>query len=404
MPSPNLISSAMELQSRTAKNLGTFSTTYMDPLATEVFNRYAPLNAVDSCAYPEFTLMEQECGAFFLALFHANPATEFTYFNTSGSSEALFMSLLFMKNDWKTRHFGNLAKPNFIVGANAHTAWHKAASYLDIELKIIPVHPERLNFDESQLLQMINENTIGVGATLGATTTLNYDEVEKINIALNDYRNKKNHFIPMHIDAASGGFVAPFAQKEINWDFRLNHVMSINVSSHKFGQVYPSLGWLCVRNELSSDGLAHESHYLGKLIRRFPIQFSHSASQLATQVHHIHTLGTSGYETLIKSLFEKRSALQKELSTFDEIQIITPSSTSSLPGIIFSLRANGSDHNLAGLASFLTANGWHLPTLRLPAPVQDTLVSRIIIRNGFDETVMQNLKKAIGNYFVSTPE
>ncbi|MGD9592983.1 MAG: pyridoxal-dependent decarboxylase, partial [Candidatus Berkiella sp.] len=329
---------------------------------------------------------------------------DFTYFSTSGSSEALFMSLLFMKNYWKIKNPNKNATPNFVLGTNGHTAWHKAADYLEIDLNFVNVHPQRLNLDESALLEHINENTIGVGVTLGATTTLIYDEIEKINIALNDYRNRKNQFIPMHVDAASGGFVAPFVQKEISWDFRLNHVMSINVSSHKFGQVYPSMGWLCVRNELSYDNLAHESHYLGKTIRRYPIQFSHSASQLATQVHYINNIGKAGYEKTIANLFEKRAALVELLQSFEEINIITPSSVPSLPGVIFSLNSHDPDHSLAGLASYLAASGWHLPTFHLPSPHHHRLVSRIIVRNDLTQDLMQELKIAIGNYFISTAE
>ncbi len=393
----------MDVTMRALRNLGTFSTTHMAQNAVQVFNKFAPLNAVDSCAYPEFIAMEQLCGEFLLNLFHAQNPQEYTFFSTSGSSEALFMSLLFMKNYWEQKNQPPKQKPNFVIGTNGHTAWHKAAAYLNVELRCIPVHPHLLNLDETHLFNAIDSNTIGVGTTLGATTTLNYDEIEKINIALNDFRNKKNLFIPMHVDAASGGFVAPFVQKEIQFDFRLNHVMSINVSSHKFGQVYPSLGWLCVKNEISANDLAHETHYLGKPIKRYPIQFSHSASQLATQAYYVESLNKAGYEKLIKTLVEKTAFLVTQFQRFDEIKLITPTRVPSLPGIVFSFQEN-TEHNLAGLAAHLATQGWHLPTFRLPQPLQETLVSRIVVKNGFDEAMMQALIKVMGNYFVSTPE
>ncbi len=394
----------LEVRSRSKRNLGTFSTTFMDAKPTQIYNTYASLNAVDSSAYPEFIDMEQQCGHFLLDLFHADNSKDYTFFNTSGSSEALFMSLLFMKNHWKQQHPHDSHRLNFIIGSSAHTAWHKAANYLDVDLKVLPVHPTKLNLDENHLLGAIDSNTIGISATLGATTTLVYDEIEKINIALNDYRNKKNRFIPLHVDAASGGFVAPFAQKGICWDFRLNHVMSINVSSHKFGQVYPSLGWLCVRNELRIDDLAHESHYLGKAIKRFPIQFSHSASPLATQSYYIKTYGQKGYESLITRFYEQRDNLCKIFKKFEEIKLITPNDTPNLPGIILSLNDHHSVYHLAGLASSLALHGWHLPTFRLPVPCEDILAARIIVRNGFDKELLQALEKDIANYFMSTPE
>ncbi len=256
----------IDIPQRTSKNLGTFSTTLMTASAEKVFHHFATINGVDSCAYPELLNIEQTCGTFFLNLFHADNHSQYRYFPTSGSSEALFMSLLFMKNYWQSKNPESSKKPHFIVGSNSHTALHKAALYLDIELRIIPISAHHLNFDDSQLRQMLNVNTMGIGCTLGATTTLLFDDIKKIHDILIQYRKDTHMFIPLHVDAASGGFIAPFFHPDMIWDFRLEHVMSINVSSHKFGLVYPSLGWLCVKDEISAEKFAHESHYLGKSI------------------------------------------------------------------------------------------------------------------------------------------
>ncbi|MBI2790808.1 MAG: hypothetical protein HYX61_02520 [Gammaproteobacteria bacterium] len=398
------ILSLIPFPSRSAKNLGTFSTTHMMSNAVQIFNHYSAFNAVDSCAYPEFTHMEQECGKFFLELFHAKHHDDFRYFTTSGSSEALFMSLIFMKYYWKINNKNTQGKPNFVIGTNGHTAWHKATSYLDIELRQINVHPQHLYLDEKHILENIDNNTIGIGCTLGATTTLNFDEVQKINHTLEKYQTEKNSFIPIHVDAASGGLVAPFVNANIIWDFRLHHVVSINVSSHKFGMIYPSLGWLCVRSEISSEELQHESHYLGKSIKRYPIQFSHSGSHLATQYYYVKSLGFEGYQKAIKQLFVMQQLLLTELKKFEQIKIITPNETASLPGIVFTVESVKAQHHLAGLASYLAANGWHLPTFHLPRPADDTMAARIVIRQGFNESLMGELVNVLKDYFATQAE
>ncbi len=389
---------------RSRKNLGTFSTTHMNNEFIQIFNHYSAFNAVDSCAYPEFAHMEQDCGKFFLDLFHGHPHDEFRYFTTSGSSEALFMSLIFMKYDWKKSQKNTNGKPNFIIGSNGHTAWQKAASYLDIELRIINIDTTHLTLDENQILKNIDNNTIGIGCTLGATTTLVFDDIQKINHLVEKYKKEKNIFIPIHVDAASGAFIAPFRDPHFIWDFRLPHVVSINVSSHKFGMVYPSLGWLFLRGEISSEELQHESHYLGKSIKRYPIQFSHSGAHLATQYYYIKALGFDGYQKAIQALFAMQQQLLNELSPFEQIKIMLPNNQASLPGIIFTVESQNSEHHVAGLASYLAANGWHLPTFHLPSPLHEKLVARIVIRQGFNESLMTELVKVIKEYFATVGE
>ncbi len=382
---------------RALKNLGTFSTTHMDEAAKEVFQHYASLNGIDSCAYPELVDIENECSNFFLKLFHAPIINDYRALVASGSSETIFMTLLFLKNYWKAKNPKTHEQPNFIIGQNSHTAWQKAATFLDISLRFIPICPKHLHLNEALLYEKIDKNTIGMNCTLGAPTTLVFDDVEKINAVLQRHHQENKHFVPIHVDAASGGFVAPFFYPEMKWDFRLPHVVSINVSSHKFGLVYPSLGWLCVRDDIVSETLAHENDYLGKSIKRYPIQFSHSASHLVTQHYHIQTLGFQGYEKITQHLFELTNLLANELARFEQITLIGSSNKFSIPGIVFATHGS-----VAQLANHLSLNDWHLPTFKLPHPAYQNCASRIIIRHGFNEKLMHNLLNDLDDYFTAS--
>lgn len=373
------------IKKRALKNLGTFSTTTMEAQAEEIFKSYMPVNAVDKSTYPELEEFTHYCGKFLLDLFHAHDIKNYSYYATSGSSEAIFMSLLMMKHHWKIRHSSKNVKPYFVLSQTSHIAFKVAAKALDIELKI-------LDYDEN-LLENLDQNCIGLCCTLGNTVTLQMEDVQKINQVLSKFYTQTDHFIPIHVDAASGGFVAPFYYPELIWDFRLCHVKAINVSSHKFGLVYPSLGWLCINNEYSVDDLKHEHSYLGKTFKRMQIQFSHSGSQLAAQYYNICSFGVSGYQEIITGLFQNCHQLLSGMKSLDCFEFITPNHMPAIPGIIFKSQKK----DLNQLSEFLQTQGWHLPIFKLPDPYHQH-AARIIVRYGFSQQLINDLLSNLADF------
>lgn len=384
---------------RSAKNLGTFATTKMDAKAKVVFEHFASINAVDSVAYPEINQMVQTCGQFLLELFHADKDQSYSTLHTSGSSEAIFLILLFLKYHWLSSRAQGNEKVNFIVGPMSHVSFYVAAKALDIELRILPFKKNQYELDELSIKDVIDDKTIGFCCTLGSTITLFMDNVKNINQVLEAHYQKTGYFIPIHVDAASGGFVAPFYYPELVWDFRLSHVKSINVSSHKFGLVYPSLGWLCIADDFCIKELMHENSYLGRAFKRYPLQFSHSASHIAAQCYNIQTLGFDGYKRIIQELFNNLAILHEGMKELKQFHFITPNQRSAVPGCIFSLAHDHDNKNLEKLTSFLRGRHWHLPTFKNPYLFGEQKCARIVVRQGFTDSLIQEFLNDLRDFF-----
>ena len=372
---------------RAVRNLGTFNTSYMSPNAQDVFFNYACVNAVDSHAYPELTLIKKYCADFLLDLMHASPQDDFRYFTTSGSSESVLLAILLLKKKYQSAHPHHEGRLNIVIGTNSHIAWFKAARYLDIDFRIARTDNLSFVIDNAHIMSMIDEYTIGICCTLGAPTTLVCDDILSLNNLLIGHLQATGQYIPIHVDAASGGFVMPFRYPEALWDFSLPHVFSINISSHKYGLVYPSLGWLLTRYTPCLDELLDESDYLGASIKRFSIQFSHSASHLMTQYYYIQTYGKEGYAHIINKLYDYADHLQNELiKTQKNIQFLD-SSALSLPGLVFSIK----DIDLEELSRKLKEKNWYLPVYSLPNSGIMSPVARVVIRYGYDVELIDKL-------------
>ena len=383
---------------RALRNLGTFNTHFMDEPARDIFFHYTAINAVDNHAYPELEFIKAQCAQFLLTLFHAPNEKDFRYFTTSGSSESVLLAMLVLKKQHQRFNPHRLFKPNIIIGENSHVAWYKAARYLEIELRIAKVNNTLLTIDNEQILTLIDADTIGVCCTLGAPTTLLSDDVFDLNTKLEHHHHTMGQFIPIHVDAASGGFVFPFVNPELKFDFELNHVVSINVSSHKYGFIYPSLGWLFIRYHSCLDELLDESDYLGASIKRFSMQFSHSAAHLMTQYYYIQALGEIGYKKIMVSLFAYAEQLKQRLiDTQKNIQFIDAMTscrqaarsceqTASLPGLIFTI----DNIKMNTLSEKLKEKNWYLPVYSLPGQTEKLQVARVVIRYGYNETLIDH--------------
>lgn len=370
---------------RALRNLGTFNTNYMDPDACDVFLHYAGVNAVDNHAYPELESIKAECAEFILNFLNAESMSDYHYVTTSGSSESILLAMLIFKNKSRSLNSQAVFKPNIIIGENSHISWHKAARYLEIELRIAPLNSDSFILDNVQVMTLLDDHTIGICCTLGAPTTLLCDDVFDLNHRLHQHHQTTGQFISIHVDAASGGFVFPFVSPKLTFDFRLPHVFSINMSSHKYGLVYPSLGWLFMRKTSCLEELLDESAYLGTSIKQFSVQFSHSASHLMTQYYYIQTLGFSGYQERIMKLYTYNDLLKQQLTqSLNNPQFIGRGET-NLPGLVFSVRSEDMD----ALSAQLKEKNWYLPVYSLPSSA--LRVARIVIRYGYDESLINDL-------------
>ena len=369
---------------RALRNLGTFNTNYMDKHAEDIFFHYAGVNAVDSHAYPELDFIKAQCAEFLLNLLHAKNNDDYRYFTTSGSSESILLAMLVLKKQHQALHPHQVCKPNIIIGENSHIAWYKAARYLSIELHVSALSTTSLTIDNDQIISLIDENTIGICCTLGAPTTLLCDDVLDLNNKLIQHFQATGQFIPIHVDAASGGFVIPFVHPNLKFDFCLPHVFSINVSSHKYGLIYPSLGWLFLRNAPCLHELLDESDYLGTSIKQFSMQFSHSASHIMTQYYYIQTLGKLGYERIMTQLFSYTERLKQALMHKQKNIQFIGSMGAVLPGLIFTIN----NKDMTVLSKELKAKNWSLPVYSLPSSTSKLHVARVVIRYGYNESLI----------------
>lgn len=391
----NLIES-FDCQDRAIRNLGTFSTTQMHPESLEKFKEYACVNAVDSIAYPELGEMTQICSNELLQLFQAQKGNTYHCYPTSGSSEAIFLAMRVLKNHWLLQNKSTATTPNIILSEQGHVAFVSAAKALGIETKILE-HSKEGDWSLDALNNVLSHETIGVITTLGTPTTLKFDDIEIINKVLQRYHKQTGNFIPIHVDAASGGFITPFSKPDLLWDFRLEHVKSINVSSHKFGLVFPSLGWLCVDNALYDERLLSKNTYLGRELKRLPLQFSHSASHIVAQCFNFNFLGYDGYQKITNELYQTTNQLVDFFKRLDNIQILTPNHKTAIPGIVFIADKRVIDSLTAGLK----ANGWHLPTYRLKSTEgrdEASFAARIVVRYGMTNELLTELTDKMSEY------
>ena len=232
-------------------NLATFVTTWMEPQAERLMGETLDKNMIDKDEYPQTAELERRCVEIISRLWHAPDVAEATGCSTTGSSEAAMLGGLALKRRWQQRRRADgkpADRPNMVTGTNVQVCWEKFASYWDVELRQVPMEGERFHMSAEGAVALCDENTIGVVAVLGSTFDGSYEPVADICAALDDLQARTGLDVPVHVDGASGGFVAPFIDPDLVWDFALPRVASINTSGHKYGLVYPGVGWVVWRD------------------------------------------------------------------------------------------------------------------------------------------------------------
>lgn len=329
-------------------------------------------------------------------LYHAPEIGEATGTATIGSSEAAMLGLLAHKWSWKKRRQaeGNsFERPNVVFGADVHCCWEKFAKYFDVEMRKIPLETGRYTITAGEVEKRIDENTICVGAVLGTTFTGQVDPVKEIDELLERIRNERGWDIPIHVDAASGGFIAPFAYPDLQWDFRLGRVKSINTSGHKYGLVYPGVGWLIFRDKQDlPEELIFSVNYLGENMPTYTLNFSSGSSMVLGRYYNFLRLGRKGYREVVNIVLENARYLAEQLQATGRFELLGKDWL--LPLVTAKLRED-TKFTLFDLAHKLREHGWTIPVYRLPPNADNVVAMRVVVRESFSRDTAEMLLKHI---------
>ncbi len=378
-----IIKDELNLDGNPALNLASFVTTWMDKEAEELMLLTLNKNFVDAEEYPQTVEIHDRCVNIFASLFNAPHEKNYTGCATVGSSEAIHLAGLALKWNWKKkRDKENLpsSNPNIVMGQNVQVCWEKFARYFEVEPRYVPLSNDRFVIGVDEALKKVDENTIGVVGILGSTYTGEYEPIEELALALDELALKGKLDIPMHIDAASGGFVAPFLQPEFKWDFRLERVVSINTSGHKYGLVYPGIGWVVWRDaDCLPEELIFHVNYLGGDHPTFQLNFSRGASQVIAQYYNFLRLGKSGYRSIMTSLQKTAVWIADQISGLSEFEVVH--SGKDLPVVCFKVKGDQS-FTVFEISDMLKQRGWIVPAYTMAPDAEDIAVLRIVVKEG----------------------
>jgi glutamate decarboxylase len=388
----NLITSALLLDGSARLNLATFVTTFMPQRAAVLMAETADKNMIDKDEYPVTAEIESRCVSIISSLWNCSAATA-TGCSTTGSSEAVMLGALALKWRWRARQQAAgkpVDKPNLVTGANVQVCWEKFCRYWDVEPRLVPLEGDRLHLTGEEAVKYCDENTIGVAAVLGSTFDGSYEPVREIASALDRLQHDTGLDIPMHVDAASGGFVAPFIQPELEWDFRIPRVQSINASGHKYGLVYPGVGWALWR---SPDALPRELifdvNYLGGHMPTFSLNFSRPGSEVVAQYYMFTQLGFEGYRRMQQRSSDIAQYVAAGIADLGPYTLI--SDGSQLPVFSFALKPEVEKYTVFDVSDRLRERGWLVPAYSYPANREDLDVLRIVIRAGMNYDMADHL-------------
>src|SRR4051794_3655052 len=391
-----LVGQELAVEGIPERNLATFVTTWMEPEARAVIDENLHRNFIDHAEYPMTAEIEQRCIRMLADLFNAPGET--TGARTQGSSEAIMLGALSLKWKWRQRREADkkdTSKPNLVFGGDVHVVWEKFCRYFDVEPRIVPLQPGKYTIGPEDVEPHLDENTIGVAAVVGTTFTGHADDVVGINDLLLTYKNEKGMDIPLHIDGASGAFVWPFLYPDSKWDFRLEQVRSINASGHKFGLVYPGIGWLIFREKTDlAEDLVFYENYLGKTDATFTLNFSTSSSMVLAQYYNFVRFGKQGYRVIMEIMQRNAEALAKDIEDLGKFQIIGLDEE-TLPLVAFNL-AEEHPYDEFDIAFQLSAErGWMLPAYTMPPNAQDVKMMRALVKLNLSRSLIDTLHEDI---------
>jgi len=411
-----IIHDELNLDGNPALNLASFVTTWMEPEADMLIMESIGKNYVDNDEYPQTEIIQNRVVNMLARLFNAPSDASSIGSGTIGSSESIMLGLLAHKWSWKKRREAEgkpTDKPNIVIGADVHTVWEKFALYFDVELKLIPLKKNLCQTSETKVTKVmsnfscvsglkeeiytttaedvaaqVDENTIAVGAVVGTTFTGQMDPIENINKALLEIKQTKGWDIPIHVDAASGGFTLPFLHPELKWDFRLEQVRSINVSGHKYGLVYPGIGWLIFKDKTDlPEELIFKINYLGGIMPNYSLNFSKGSGTIIAQYYNLIRLGMKGYKNIMENMEENAHYLASKLNGTKKFEVINKSMT--FP--IVTVQLKNCAFTVFHLSEKLRQKGWIVPAYTLPADADDIAVLRMVVKESFSKDLVEML-------------
>ena len=382
-------------------NLATFVTTWMEPEARELMASVFDKNMIDKDEYPQTAELEARCVAMLGRLWNApsrdgeaaaappatTGATTAVGCSTTGSSEAAMLAGLALKRRWEARRRAAgepTDRPNIVMGANVQVCWEKFARYWDVEPRLVPMEGERFHLDAPTAVERCDERTIGVVGILGSTFDGSYEPIAEIAAALDDLQQRTGLDVPLHVDAASGGFVAPFLDEELVWDFRLPRVASINASGHKYGLVYPGVGWALWRDPaMLPEELVFHVSYLGGDMPTFALNFSRPGAQVVAQYFQFLRLGIDGYRRVQQGSRDTAIRLADGLEATGAFRPLTRGD--ELPVFAVTLADDVDAFSVYDVSATLRERGWLVPAYPFVEAREDLHVLRIVVRNGFSD-------------------
>jgi glutamate decarboxylase len=403
-----LIHDELMLDGNARLNLATFVTTWMEPEAERLMSEAFDKNMIDKDEYPMTAEIETRCVNIVADLFNAPGEGDAIGVSTTGSSEAVMLGGLAMKWTWRKRRQAagqDGSKPNMVLGSNVQVVWEKFCRYWDVEPRYVPVENGRYVITADEAVDRIDENTIGVVAILGTTYTGEYEPIKEIHDAVVANNEAEGLDVPVHVDAASGGFVAPFLQPDLEWDFRLPNIRSINVSGHKYGLVYPGVGFVVWQNEADlPEELIFHVNYLGGDMPTFTLNFSRPGNQIVGQYYNFIRLGRSGYTRVMKALRQTATTLSSRIAEIGPFSII--SDGTDIPVLTFEITQDV-PYTVYDVSDRLRYNGWQVPAYTMPDNATDVAVLRIVVREGFTldlaSELIKNLREACDDLQTNPP-
>jgi glutamate decarboxylase len=376
-------------------NLATFVTTWMEPEAQVLMTECLDKNMIDKDEYPKTAELESRCVNILADLWHAPEGGNATGCSTTGSSEACMLAGMALLWRWRERRTAAkaatsrrsasshpTAPPNLVMGTNVQVCWEKFCRYWQVEPRMVPMVPGRYHLTGPEAAARCDENTIGVVAIVGSTMDGSYEPVGEINAELDRLAAGGGPDVAIHVDGASGGFVAPFLQRDLEWDFRVPRVASINVSGHKYGLVYPGVGWVVWREAAAlPDDLVFKVNYLGGQMPTFALNFSRPGAQVAAQYYNFLRLGFPGYQRVHQACQDVAVHMSGRIAKMGPFELI--SEGRELPVFAFKIADPQASYTVFDLTERLRTRGWLVPAYTFPANLTDTAVIRVVIRNGF---------------------
>ncbi|GGQ60508.1 glutamate decarboxylase [Streptomyces flaveolus] len=395
-----LVHDELMLDGNARLNLATFVTTWMEPQAGVLMSECRDKNMIDKDEYPRTAELERRCVAMLADLWHAPDPSAVVGCSTTGSSEACMLAGMALKRRWALRNADRYpgARPNLVMGVNVQVCWEKFCNFWEVEARQVPMEGDRFHLDPQAAAELCDENTIGVVGILGSTFDGSYEPVADLCSALDALQERTGLDIPVHVDGASGAMVAPFLDEDLVWDFRLPRVASINTSGHKYGLVYPGVGWALWRDAAAlPEELVFRVNYLGGDMPTFALNFSRPGAQVVAQYYTFLRLGREGYRAVQQAARDVARGLAERVEALGDFRLLTRGD--QLPVFAFTTADDVSAYDVFDVSRRLREGGWLVPAYTFPPHREDLSVLRVVCRNGFSadmaDLLLQDLERLL---------